>query len=140
MLETVTTTQEAPAGKVTTRYLEGSIVETVYTGHCGRVLVQSVLDLTPEVLEKVPGTSWLVDASGAVTVDADARIPGQEILKLFKAGGGRLFAVVTSWAPLRLIFSAVAFAAGLPIKIFGHRDEALTFLRARAGAVASRRA
>jgi hypothetical protein len=129
MLTTRTTTQEHPWGQVTTRHLEGAIVETVYTGHCSRFLVQSVLDITPEVLREVPGTSWLVELSGATTVEADARAPGPGILKHFKDHGGHLFAVVTTRSALRFIFSAVALAVGLPVKMFASREEALEFLR-----------
>jgi hypothetical protein len=132
MLTTKTTTQEQPWGQVTTRHLEGAIVETVYTGHCSRFLVQSVLDITPEVLREVPGTCWLVELGGATTIDADARAPGPEILKHFKEHGGQLFAVVTTRAALRFIFSAVALAVGLPVKMFAGRDDALAFLRKHA--------
>lgn len=133
MLTTKTTKHQDPRGngEVTTRHLEGTIVESVYTGYCTRALVQSVLDITPEVLREVPGTCWLLDLSGATDADADARVPGLSILKLFKENGGDRFAVVVTWGPLRMIMTAVAFTAGLPIKLFNNREDALAFLRAR---------
>lgn len=133
MLEPKKTTSDSPRhGEATTRHVEGTIVDTTYLGYCSRALVQSVLGYTPEVLSSVPGTCWLLDLSGVNGFDADCRIPGGDILKLFRDRGGDRFAVVVTSGALRMTLAAVAFAARLPIKLFGSRIEAMAFLRTRA--------
>jgi hypothetical protein len=133
-----TKTTKSPDGEVTTRHLEGSIVETSYRGVCTRALVQSVLEITPEVLDSVPGTLWLVDLSSITSSEAMARIPGADLLKIFRERGGAEFAVSISSAALRMIFTAIAFAAPVPLKLFATREEALAHLRSRPAAQRAR--
>ena len=128
---------KSPPGQVTTRHIEGSIVETVYTGYCSAALVQAVLEITPMVLESAKGTRWLLDMSGTTGVEVGARVPGLEILRKFREGGGTEFAVVIAHPPLRMLFTAVAFAALLPVKVFDTTADALRFLRAGAPPVRS---
>lgn len=132
MIKTTTTVIERPQhGTVTTRHIEGSIVESCYTGYCSQAAVASVLALTPNVLEQVPSTRWLLDMGSVSAFDAGCRIPGGEILKMFRERGGDRFAVVVKSGALRMTLAAVAFAARLPIKLFDNRMEALVYLRAR---------
>jgi hypothetical protein len=127
------TTQIAkPAGQAITRHLEGSILETSYTGHVGPEILETVLAYTPEILTEVKGARWLVDLSKSTSNDASARVPGLAILKSFRELGGVEFAVVLSSGPLRMIFGAVAFAAGMPVKFFDRHPDALRHLRAGA--------
>lgn len=133
MFPTKTCRVESPAaGQAVTRHLEGTIVETVYAGYCSTELVQSVADHVPEVLTAVKGARWLVDMSRATSSAAGARVPGQTILRTFREMGGAEFAVVIKSSPLRMIFTAVAFGAGLPVKFFDGYPAALRFLRAGA--------
>lgn len=132
MIKTTTTEIERPHhGTVMTRHIEGSIVESCYTGYCSQAAVASVLALAPEVLEKVPSTRWLLDLGGVTAFDAGCRIPGSAILQMFRERGGDRFAVVVRSGALRMTLAAVAFAARLPIKLFDNRMEALVWLRAR---------
>ncbi len=131
MFQTRTTKTTDPVGEVTTLHLEGSIVETTYRGVATRQLVQSVLDITPELLDQVPRASWLLDLTQVKSTDSHARIPGAELLKIFRDRGGREFALAVESSGLRMLLSAVGFATGMPIKMFATRDEALAYLRAR---------
>ncbi len=132
MLEPKKTTTDRPQhGEATTRHVEGTIVDTTYHGYCSRALVQSVLDYTPEVLSSVPGTCWLLDLSACTAFDPECRVPGGDILKLFREKGGDRFAVVVTSGALRMTLAAVAFATRLPIKLFADRIEAMTWLRSR---------
>jgi hypothetical protein len=134
MFGTVNTKTKEPVGEVTTRHLEGSIVETTYRGACTRALVQSVLDVTPEVMHAVPGAHWLLDVTAVTTTEAAARIPGSELIKIFRERGGNEFAVAMTSPGLRMLMSAVGFATGVPLKMFATRDEALVYLRSRPAA------
>lgn len=118
-----------PIGEAVTRHLEGTIVETTYRGHCSEALVREVSELVPTVMKEVPGVSWLVDMSGATSSDANARKPGLAIFETFRSRGGREFAVVLTQSSLRMLFTAVAFASGLPVKFFTTREQALVHLR-----------
>ncbi|MFO0591970.1 MAG: hypothetical protein U0441_30770 [Polyangiaceae bacterium] len=132
MIKTTTAVFERPQhGTVTTKHIEGSIVESCYTGYCSQAAVASVLALTPEVLRDVPSTRWLLDLGGVSSFDAGCRVPGGEILRLFREAGGDRFAVVVKSSALRMTLAAVAFAARLPLKLFDNRMEALSFLRER---------
>lgn len=126
-----TTSAQPRPGEATTRHVEGRIVDTTYHGYCSRALVQSVLDYTPDVLSKVPGTCWLLDMGEVTAFDSECRVPGSEILNLFRDGGGDRFAVVVTSGMLRMTLAAVAFASRLPIKLFASRSEALAYLRSR---------
>ncbi len=59
--------------------------------------------------------------------------PGSKILAMFRAKGGRKFPVVIPSAPLRMMIASVAFATGLPLKVFDDRQEAIEYLRSLAG-------
>lgn len=128
--------QQNPPGEVVTRHLEGSIVETCYRGHCGVGLVESVARETPEILDAVPGTCWLLDMTGVKGVDFACTPHGNTIFRLFRARGGRAFALLLRGGPVGMMVSAAAFAAGLPLKVFERRDEALAYLRAQQAAAA----
>jgi hypothetical protein len=117
-----------PAGEVTTRLLEGRILETRYTGYCSTALVASVCELTPQALREVPGACWLLDMEQLTGVDPGVRTPGRAILEAFRDCGGQRFAVLTN-ARARYLFSAVAYAVGLPVRFFAAREEALAWLR-----------
>ena len=118
-----------PPGEVTTRPLEGSIVETKYVGECGAETVAKVLAYTPEVLEQIPGTRWLLEMSEVTSAHVDARKPGGEILRLFRERGGERFAIVVPVPAIRMLITTVAFATGLPIRSFDTREQALAYLR-----------
>jgi hypothetical protein len=126
--EQVTRTS-TPIGEAVTRHLEGTIVETTYRGHCSEALVKAVSELVPMVMREVPGVSWLVDMTGASSTDANARKPGLVIFEMFRSRGGNEFAVVLTQSSLRMLFTAVAFASGLPVKFFTTREQALVHLR-----------
>jgi hypothetical protein len=125
---------------VTTRHLEGAIVETVYRGHCGVRLVESVARDAPAILASVPGTCWLLDMRASNGVDAVCSQFGVEIFRAFRARQGRAFAVVLRSGPLRMMVTAAAFASGLPLRVFERRQEALVFLRAESASAPLRAA
>jgi hypothetical protein len=104
-------------------------LETRYKGYCSGPLVEAVLELTPTLLEEMPGASWLLDLVEVTGFDSAAREAGSKILKTFKARGGRKFAAIIPGAMLRMLISSVAFAAGLPVKVFETRTEGLKCLR-----------
>jgi hypothetical protein len=119
-------------GEAVTSQLDSAIVETRYQGHCSAALVGAVLNRVPAVLDDVPGACWLVDLSGVTGFDSAAREPGSKIFRTFRERGGRKFAAVVPGSSLRMLVTAVAFATGLPVKVFAQRSEAISYLRAEA--------
>ena len=129
MLATRTTTQVAPFGEVTTRALEGNILEVVHRGHCGPAQVRAVLELTPDALRRMPGADWLLNMSAVTSTDPLASLAGGAIMRTFRARGGKRFVAVTPSPDARMIIATGAFAANIPFKVFATRDDALAFLR-----------
>ena len=125
----VTVTIAAPRGDVTVRHVEGRIVEGVYRGHCSAALVREALALTPGILRELPGANCLVDMRLVTGHDAAAAVPGGALMKVARASGSERFALILSSDLLRMLVTATAFAAGLPLKAFERREEALSYLR-----------
>lgn len=114
-------------GSITTRYLESNIIETVYQGH---ISLDGTLNRDLELLLKQhPGVDWLVDATGAVGIDAGRRDNAGNAIDLFrKLGGGAIAAVIPN-GPIRMVASALSFGFDLRLKIFPNRTDALAHLR-----------
>jgi hypothetical protein len=129
VFEPIITTRKDPDGQVVTRYLEGPIVETTYSGHCDRAMVASVAAVTADLMTRVPHLCWLLDLTAVTSLDTDAQEPGRDILRLFREGGGDRFAFAVKMSKLRFLMASVGFAMRLPLKAFATRDEALAHLR-----------
>lgn len=116
-----------PEGSITTRHLEGNIIESVYEG---RIVFDGALnrDLA-RYLREYPGMDWLVDATGATGIDPRRRDAAGNTIELFRKGGGRAIAAAIGSGPIRMVASALAFGFDLPLKVFASRQEALDYLR-----------
>jgi hypothetical protein len=125
----VTVTIAAPPGDVTVRHVEGRIVEGVYRGHCSAALVREALALTPRILRDLPGANCLLDMRLVTGHDAASAVPGGALMKMARASGSERFALILPSDLLRMLVTATAFAAALPLKAFERREEALTYLR-----------
>lgn len=116
-------------GSVVTRRLEGKIVETVYRGRITAEMAMQVRrDIEPWLLE-IKGLEWLIDTSGATSLSPAPREATSGVVDLFRRMGGHRIAAVMPSAPIRMVASALAFATGLPLKIFETRAQALEYLR-----------
>lgn len=117
------------AGTIKTVRLDSKTIETSYTGKMSpEMLVQLRKDM--ETLMRLqPGSSWLADTTGATGYSPAPRDLTQPILDIFQKNQGKKIAVVMPSSGLRMLVSAVAFASGLPIKLFSKRDEAIVWLR-----------
>lgn len=118
----------SPRGAVDVRAVSPTIIESVYTGHCSKSLVQSVLDVTDRLLASVPELRLLLDMSRVTHVDIDTRAPGMAIFgKLIPRG--KAFALVVGDVPARMIITAIAFGMGIPLRVFDDRAAALRYLQ-----------
>ena len=121
--------QSYEAGTIKTFRLDNKIIETSYTGKMApEMLVQLRKDM--ETLMRLqPGSSWLADTTAATGYSPASRELTQPILDVFQKNSGKKIAVIMPSSGLRMLVSAVAFASGLPIKLFAKREEALVWLR-----------
>ncbi len=118
---------DSKASSIETRHLEGSIVETVYSG---RIIFDGALDRDLQrYLREYPGMCWLVDATRVTGIDPRRRESAGDTIGIFRRGGGRAIAAAIPLAPVRMVASALAFGFDLPLNIFASRAEALAYLR-----------
>jgi hypothetical protein len=120
--------QEKTDGTVVTQFLEGNIIETVYSGYISASMSRDVEVDLRKLLRRHPNADWLIDAAGATGV---AVAPGESrmaVFNLFKDSTSRIAVVVSSTA-VRMMAATFAFAFGVPMKSFDSRDEALSYLR-----------
>jgi hypothetical protein len=126
-------TRTAPEGSVSTRRLQGTIVETTYRGRITAEMADQVRrDVAPH-LESTRGMDWLVDLSHATSFEPAPRESTMGVVEAFQRNGGRRIAAVVPGTGIRMVAVALVFATGLPAKVFATREEALDYLRDQAG-------
>ncbi len=109
----------------------GSLFEAVYVGRCSATLVEQAHRLALEVLGEVSDSRWLIDMSALTSAEVSARDGGERLMKDLMARGAQEFAVVLTNAAVRMLFSAVVFATGMPVRFFESRGAAMGRLNAR---------
>ena len=120
---------EPESGSIRTTRLDKDIIETTYHGKMTpELLVQLRRDMEAQMRAQ-PGSSWLADTTGASGYAPAPRELMQPILDAFKQHRGKKIAVVMPSSALRMLVTAVAFASGLPIKLFAARDAAIAWIR-----------
>lgn len=116
-------------GTVTTKRLEGRIIETVYIGKMSPQMLDEVHDDLARFLQDIKKMDWLIDASRATSMVRSPRDTTSRVVDMFRVQGGNRIAAVVPSGPLRMMASAMSFAFGLPVRTFATRAEALAYLR-----------
>lgn len=120
--------RESP-NQVTTRLIDGGIVETVYVGRITPEMAAKVRRELEPLLRARKGTHWLLDATRATSIGSAPREDTTGVIEMFKTlNGGRIAAVIPS-SPVRMMVSALVFAMGLPLKMFESRTLAIAYLK-----------
>jgi len=117
-------------GTVTTKHLEGKIVETIYKGYITVPMVEDVNVSLDRFLLQNPGGNWLIDAVEATGIAPAPHDLRMKVFRTFQHRGGDRIATVVRSSVLKMMSSTFAFAFGLPMKSFETRNEALSYLRA----------
>jgi len=120
----------AEPGTVSTRLLEGRIIETLYRGHMRVDMGDEVLKSLERLLPRHRGADWLIDVSDASGFTPLPRPVTEAIFDAFNKNAGRRIAVVMTGSAFRMMGTTFAFAFRLPMKMFDTRDAALAHLRA----------
>lgn len=115
-------------GRLTTRWLDTRTIEVTFYGKITAELIEQMhRDFWEVASHKAPSYA-LLDTSPATSFTASIRSNALRFLAEFKARGGREILGIASIAPLRMFGQALTFAAGLPLRLFVGRQEALTYI------------
>lgn len=110
--------------------MEDGILSVRYTGYVSAALVERVYADAKRVLDgRTDITGWLIDTTAAKTFAFAPSAAIQRVFELWRAHGGRKFAVVAVADFLRMMGTALRFAKVGPVQIFGDQASALHFLR-----------
>jgi hypothetical protein len=112
-----------------TRHLEGRIFETVYHGKLMPEMVDQVRRELEALLRQHGGGDWLIDTVGVTGLRPAPSVSTSGFFEAFRAAGGRRIAAVIVSGPVRMIASALSFAAAQDLRVFASREEALRYLR-----------
>jgi hypothetical protein len=119
------------AWSIDVRMLDEHNVELVYVGDAPASAVEVLhADLMRVLKGRQNVTGWLVDAVQAGAVSWAPTNTMYDVLKLWRAHGGRRFAVATNVGALKMMGSALRFAKVVPIQIFSSRAQAIAYLQA----------
>ncbi len=131
MVDRESATNESPLGAVSTRRLEGKIVETTYRGKISAEMAEQVRRDIEPFLKDTPGVDWLINTTAATGFAPAPRTATIGVIELFKKHKGHRIAAVMPSTGIRMVASALVFATGMPLKIFETRDKALAYLRSK---------
>jgi len=113
------------------RLLDQETIETVGAGY----VTGAVLARARAAMKQAAGVRriryWVADAAAVTGFSGDVRIEGSALLSDFRALGGTEIVAALPSPAVRMIVVAVAFAAGLPVKVFAAHDECLRHHHAR---------
>jgi hypothetical protein len=109
----------------------GSLFEAIYVGRCSSALVEQAHRLAVDILGDVHDARWLIDMSALTGADVGARDGGVRLMQDLLARGAQEFAVVLTNSAVRMLFSAVVFATGMPVRFFDSRAAAMGRLHGR---------
>lgn len=123
-----TSSQPRRAGAASAEMLAGNIVCVRFSGHATAAVLEQVL---PSVRAQIAlGPKAVVfDATGVTSFDSDVRNPGFELLHAFRSAGVTAATGAVTSTAVRMIGSAIAFGAGLPLEFFAKVDDALARAR-----------
>ena len=107
--------------KITLKHPRPDVLEIAFEGHINGKALDDLLKSLPS--DRVRDV--LFDASGVTNYDIDVRGPGLELLKRVKALGVEKAVAVAHLGSVRMIATALTFAAGLPMEFVESRTTAL---------------
>jgi hypothetical protein len=118
-------------GSMELRLYDDHTIETVGVGY----VTGAVLARTRAALEQAVGARrvryWLADATQVSGFSGDVGTEGAGLLSDFKSlGGAEIIATLPNPA-VRMIVVSVAFAAGVPLKVFAERGESASYHASR---------
>jgi hypothetical protein len=117
------TSPPRPDGSSTVDLLPGGIVRVCFSGHVSAGVVERALDPSRALVEGRPH-AVLFDTIGVTSFDPSVRSPGFELLSLFRQAGITIATAAVASQAVRMMGSAIAFGAGLPLEFFVTFEEA----------------
>ena len=110
-------------GSMEVRLYDDNTIETIGVGYVNG----AVLARTRAALKKTVGARrvayWIADATAVTGFSSDVRSEGAALLSDFKSLGGVEILATLPNPAVRMIVTAVTFAAGVPVKVFAARAE-----------------
>ncbi len=119
----------ATASAVVVKSLSSSAVEATYYGRVNAAVIEQALRETLAIHRSAPVRWQLIDASRIESVDPAMRAAATSAMSQLKEREISTI-VVVSLGAARMLGSAVAFAAGFPLRFAATREEAIGMLRA----------
>ena len=117
-----------PDGATVTRWLDSRTVEVTFKGQITSQLIdQLIKDFIALTSERSPRYA-LFDTETATGITANARPNASRFLSEFKLRGGREIVAIVNVLSLRMLGQAITFAAGVPLKMFATREQALNYI------------
>ena len=118
-------------GKARVVWLRPDTLEVIYSGRITGEEVDDSVTQTREQLVRRPARFLIVDCGEITSYAADVRSGGVALLKVLKGCGAERAVCITPSPAVRMMASAVAFVAGLPVTFFAARADALRHLQER---------
>ncbi len=114
------------------QWIDDSTLETVFTGRLTKELAVAHRErIQKEISTRAP-RFFLINGERLSGFDAAIRSDSAELLRALRAAGVLKVAAVTELSAVRMLGTAVSFAAGLPLKFYAKRAEALAALKSDA--------
>lgn len=117
------------AGSVSTQRLDDKITEIVYRGRMtARLIDEAHAQIEPR-LRNSPSMGILVNTDAVTSFDPMLPVSTRSTVDHYRRYTGLRIAAVIPSAALRMTVQAIAFASGLPLRLFETRRDAVAYLR-----------
>jgi len=125
-------------GKARVTQLDPRTMHIRFEGHASGAVVEGVLPEVKRLLSTGAVRGLVIDAAGVTGFTPDVSQAGRTLLGLFVEAGVKACSTAVSSGAIRMIGTAIGFAAGLPIEFVSTDDEAQAAVRRKLAAQPSR--
>lgn len=119
-------------GTVWTARSGSSLLVVAMGGHASNATLRDLAALLDRELQALAAPAVILDATGLGGLDADLRQGGLLLLSTLRARGAPFAAVASPRKAVRMIGSAISFAARYPVSFVDRMDEAHALVEAHA--------
>ncbi len=121
-------------GKARVTLPDPRLVHVRFEGHASGAVIEGTLPELKRLLSTGAVRGLVIDGTGVTGFTPDVSQAGRTMLGLFVEAGVKACSTAVASGSIRMIATAVGFAAGLPIEFVSTNDEALAAVRRKLSA------